>query len=291
MNIDNRITTRQRTFTGAALAGLLMCGLAATAQAQAPASSEVDAATPDQAPAGPVTPKAGSESESDWHVNATMYLWFPGAHGDLTALGYNLAYTASPSDILSHANFAVMGLVGVRYKRLVILEDLLYAPATITHTKVFQLPFLPDVTAKVKHTQFVLTPEVGIRAMEHKKFTVDVLTGVRYWHLSNTLTITPAPPLLQSNSTAKTWRDFLLGARIQVPLSRKLAATIWGDASGFLAGANRDYQIVGALTYKIKPKWALSAGWRYLYVDYHKVLFASSMAQSGIIGGVTYSIN
>ena len=276
MNTNYSIDTRIRTFLGVALAGILLAGSTATAQAQATNA--------------PATAKTAPDSDDDWHVNATLYLWFPGVHGNLSALGYNLGYKASPGDLLKHANFGVMGLVGVRYKRLVFMEDLLYTPLTVEKTTVFQLPTDPTLSAKMKHTQFMLTPEVGVRIIDGK-IKVDGLAGFRYWHLGNTLTITPAPPLLASTSTSKHWADPLLGARIQLPLSSKLTFTLMGDVGPFGTGAHLDYQIAPVLSYKFKRKWAMDVAWRYLYLDYKETFFNSQMAMSGIVFGTTYSIN
>ena len=64
---------------------------------------------------------------------------------------------------------------------------------------------------------------------------------------------------------------------------------ILGNAGG--GGSNSDYQVVGALTYKWKPKWTLGAGWRYLDVDYRpggQAGFIYDVATTGLILGVEY---
>ena len=82
-----------------------------------------------------------------------------------------------------------------------------------------------------------------------------------------------------------------MGARIQFPLSPKVLATIWGDVGGWGAGSQLDYQIVGALSYKFKPKWAMGVAWRYLFMEYSKNQFTTQLAESGIVLGVTYIIS
>jgi hypothetical protein len=44
--------------------------------------------------------------------------------------------------------------------------------------------------------------------------------------------------------------------------------TIGGDAGGFGAGAQLDYEMVGSVGYNLSRKVTLTAGYRYLYVDY-----------------------
>ena len=84
--------------------------------------------------------------------------------------------------------------------------------------------------------------------------------------------------------------DPVLGARIQVPLSPKLLVMVWGDGGGWGAGSQLDYQIVGALGFKINPKFTLGAGYRYAYVNYFTSSFVYKIAMSGAIAGLTWNI-
>ena len=80
-----------------------------------------------------------------------------------------------------------------------------------------------------------------------------------------------------------------MGARIVVPFTPRTQAVIWGDAGGWGAGAQLDYNIVGALEFKLNPKFTLDAGWRYLYVNYISGTFLYKTAMSGVAAGVSYN--
>jgi hypothetical protein len=80
-----------------------------------------------------------------------------------------------------------------------------------------------------------------------------------------------------------------MGARIQVPLSPKLLVTVWGDAGGWGAGSQLDYQIVGAFGFKINSKFTLGAGYRYLFVNYFNSSLVYKTAMSGPVVGMTYN--
>jgi hypothetical protein len=54
-------------------------------------------------------------------------------------------------------------------------------------------------------------------------------------------------------------------------------------------GSQIDYQIFGLLGYKIKPKWTLQAGYRYLDVNYRSKTVYDA-ATSGIVLGVSISL-
>jgi hypothetical protein len=110
-----------------------------------------------------------------------------------------------------------------------------------------------------------------------------------FWHLGQTITLTPRPVGSGGFYASRNWTDPMVGARVLIPLSPKMIATIAGDVGGWGAGANLDYQIVGALSYKIKPKLTLDAAWRYLSLDYGTYPFGSQLTLTGPILGVTYS--
>lgn len=64
-----------------------------------------------------------------------------------------------------------------------------------------------------------------------------------------------------------------------------------GDVGGWNATAKLDYQFVTLLGYKLSAKWALLAGYRYLFVDYrgsNASIF--NVVTSGAVIGARYSI-
>jgi hypothetical protein len=74
--------------------------------------------------------------------------------------------------------------------------------------------------------------------------------------------------------------------RILAALSPKVIVTVLGDAGA--GGANLDYQVGGALGYKLKPNIILQGGCRYLNVDYRPSSgFVYDTATSGVLIGAT----
>lgn len=262
---------------------LFVCGLA-NADEQPPPSAAPDKTSASAAPAHPA-----ALDDEGWHINLTGYIWFAGVHGNVGGFGHDIGFKASPGDLLSHADFGLMGITGVQYKKFVSVIDFVWAPITTTQTRTIRLPSEPQLSAKVKYTQTILTPEFGYRVIDSEKVKIDGITGFRYWHQGTTLTFTPT---LTGNNYYKSlnYVDPLVGGRIQVPLSPKILATVMGDVGGWGAGSQLDYQIIGALSYRIKPKWALDAAWRYLYVDYAKTYISTQTAESGFVLGVTYAL-
>ena len=193
---------------------------------------------------------------------------------------------ASPADLLSNFRFGLMGTTEVSRKGFVATIDMVWA--RLGDTKALPPTRLGATSADFKADLFILTPKIGYRLINREKIKIDALTGFRYWHLGQTLEFSPSRLGLSFNGS-QNWADPLVGGRIEVPLSPKLAVSIFGDVGGWGAGSQLDYQIGGILGYKWKPKWTLQAGWRYLDVDYRGATIYDA-ATSGVAIGVTYSM-
>ena len=255
-------------------------GLFASASALAdemPAKADAQAQTT-AAPA----PSAAKTMDDGWHANTNIYLWFTGMHGTVGADGFEASVHASAGDVFSKFNIGFMDATEFRKKRFVIPLDIMWAKLSDDKS----IPFLPDYSVKAKVTQTIFTPKVGYVVLDHEKLNIQGNVGIRYWHLGTTLELDPKITGHDLYS-ASNWVDVVAGSKITVPLSPKVFVTILGDAGG--GGANLDYQVAGLLSYKLKPKWQLFGGWRYLDVDYQSSSAVNDVVQSGVLLGVTYT--
>jgi len=257
---------------------------ATSSESSSASASHANAFT--QISAGSATPNR--PADRGWDIRATSYMWLQGIHGDISAFGRDLGFKASPTDLASRAKLGIQEIVGAQFKRFTISGDILWTPLEVKSSNSLLNP-PPAALSKAKYNPLAITPEIGYRLIDSDRIQIDALAGMRYWHLGTDFTLAPA---LGGTTLSKTieWVDPLVGARIKLPVSKKLTASIWGDAGGWGAGSQLDYQVLGALSYQMKPKWALDAGWRYIYTDYSDSLIHSRVAQSGIIVGVTYTM-
>jgi hypothetical protein len=231
------------------------------------------------------SPTTGSTANADegWHLGVTPYLWFPGIHGTVGALGHYASVHSSAADVLSNFNFGLMGYFDIRHDRIVMPFDIFWV--RLKDDKA--VPFDPAVSAEAKVTQTFLTQKLGFRVVDGEKLKVDALAGIRYWHLGTNVSLTPSTFGRELSGSAN-WVDGVAGAKIQFPLSPKAVVTIAGDAG--TGGAKLDYQVAGVLGYKVK-KAMLQLGWRYMDVDYGigKTAFLD-VAESGLVLGVTFNV-
>ena len=111
-------------------------------------------------------------------------------------------------DIFGSLKFALMGVVEARKGKFILVVDTEYV--SVEDDKATPGPLFSDVTARFKTFNF--NPEVGYRLYDDpdNRASVDVLGGIRVWHVSTKL-------------------DF--GAGILPAFSLKVAATGWTQLS------------------------------------------------------------
>jgi hypothetical protein len=230
-------------------------------------------------------PTDQTPSDDGWHVGITPYIWFAGVHGTVGVLGREASVHASFGDVFSKLNIGAMGAIELRYNRIIMPVDFMWIK--LSDDKAIPLGE-QAFSIKVKMTQTLLTPKIGYRFIDGKRAKVDVLIGIRYWHLTNNLTLQPTQPLGGFSASAD-WVDAVAGGKIQVLLTPKVVMTILGDAGG--ANARSDYQIAGLLGYRLGRKCILQAGYRYMSVNYRpQSTFVYDVAQSGLVLGATLNL-
>lgn len=225
---------------------LLPVGLAPMASAQ----------TPGTAASATLTNNADPADEGS-HVDIAPYLWFPAINGTVGADGYQTSVHVSASDVLSNFNFGLMGAADIRYNRIIIPVDFLWA--RLEDTK--GIPLGEDAeSVHAKLNEDIFTQKIGYRLVSGPKFKLDALIGIRYWHFGTTLTL-QSVDVQGGHYSSLNWVDAVQGARFQAMIAPKVWLTIAGDAGA--GGAKLDYQVVGLLGYQLE-RVTLQGGWRYL---------------------------
>lgn len=278
MNLSRRLL-----FAAVATLGLAFCRTA-SAQQQV-ALTETEAQT-SRASSGKTSPAPAEDR--GWHFALSPYLWFAGAHGTVGALGHNLSIHASPGDLLSHADFGLMGSAEARRQRFLLTGDMLWI--RLSDSKAIPFRGLGAVSADARVGEFVWTSKGGVRVIDSKKIKADALVGVRYWHLGQKLNFNPSILGINFNGS-QSFADILVGGRVQLPAGKKAVIDLAGDVGGWNASAKLDYQFATLLGYKLSPKWTLVAGYRYLFVDYRpSIRSVYNVVTSGAVLGVTWNI-
>ncbi|MBX3597268.1 MAG: hypothetical protein KF874_06825 [Rhizobiaceae bacterium] len=235
-----------------------------------------------------------AEQQANWALQITPYMWAAGISGDISP--FRRAPTISIdkpfSDVLDDLNFGGFINIWGRYERFVFSGDIMYVDTTDSHE--FGLPPLPfplppgtRVNVDVDTKQFTASAQVGYRLIDTGAFTLDALGGVRFWHISNDVTVSA---LGRSVSYGESfgWADPLVGTRVFLSLTDKLSLQAQADIGGFGAGSDLTWSVLGTLNYVVNENFSVSAGYKVLSVDYEDDGYVFDTRLSGPVLGITY---
>jgi len=201
------------------------------------------------------------------------------------AIGNRTAQVSSSiTDTSVHINFAFMGAFEAHRNKLTILTDLQFS--NLGTDNATPGPGFSAVETKTK--TFILDPEVGYRFSEDKakgRF-VEVLGGIRFWHLNEQLNFTAGTLPAQQVSGSRDWVDAVIGLRGKAALNKKWFVTGKMDVGG--GGAKFTYQLFGGVGVMVSKKIALIGGFRDLYVNKSSNDFTFKMSLHGPVFGLGF---
>ena len=225
-------------------------------------------------------------SDDEWHFQFTPYLWIAGVsgRGGIGTLTVNVNSGITDDNV--HLNFGFMGTFEARRNKLAIVTDLQYSnlgTKSPTPGPLFS-------TASADFKTFVLDPEVAYRvaANSEKGGFVDVLGGVRYWHLRADLNFDAGILSARSATGSKDWADGVIGIRGRAALSKKIFVLGKADIGG--GGSKFTYQLFGGVGIGIGKRTSLIGGYRDLHVNYDKDNFLFDASLSGPIFGASFRL-
>lgn len=226
-----------------------------------------------------------------WAFQVTPYLWAAGLEGDISPFrrAPTLAVDKSFSDVLDHLNFGGFVDIWGRYDRYVFSGDLMYVNTTDSHA-VGSLPMVgatPGLSADVDTAQFTATLKAGYRVYDDSDFTVDLLGGIRIWHVSNDLTVRYGG-FSRSYGEDFGWVDPVVGFRTFYRVTPNLSFQAQADLGGFGAGSKHTWQALAMANYVFNDNLSVSAGYKILDVDYDSGGHIFDTTLKGPVIGLTY---
>ena len=217
-------------------------------------------------------------SPDGWQFELTPYLWGSGVNGQLGIENHTADIDAPFSNILSHLHFAAMGLADARRGKLLVVTDILYTD--LRGQRATPGPLFSSVNPQQK--MFILTPEVGYRVLESNAASLDVVGGVRVWHLGSKLLFQPGVLPGLDLQDSHTWFDFVAGLRAKQALPHNWWATFYGDLGA--GESTHTYQLIGTAGLDIHRRYVLVFGYRYLNVDYSQLVLLNTAMKGPLFG-------
>jgi len=204
--------------------------------------------------------------EKKWNFLTDVYLMFPYMDGE-TGIGdlLSVPVDANPGDIFSKLKIAGMIYLAAGTEKWAITSDLVYmnlkqevTPGTLFHSG--------EVGAK----EFIWEPAGFYRIFPFLEAGV----GGRLTSLSIDIdalrNVFPAGTVAVTASGSKTWMDPVLITRLSTEIKEKWLLQFRGDIGGFGIGSDFTWQLQAYAGYRFGKVFQLTAGYRYLSVDYDK---------------------
>src|SRR5688572_15884919 len=206
------------------------------------------------------TPAAAQQPEAPgWQFRFIPYVWAAAFQG---RIGIGPAVTdvdLSFGDIIDHADFALMGVFEARKERWIGLLDGFYVGLSADRT--LSVPTGTDL--RLDQDQVMVQPAVGYTLLVRPWGGLDALGGIRYWHVSMSLSATGAGQATRSASRG--WVDGAIGARLRYSPSPRWHLFALGDVGA--GGSDFTWQASGGVGFDVASCCTILGGYRHLDVD------------------------
>lgn len=229
---------------------------------------------------------AGPASSEGSAFQVTPYVWGSGFGGTIRPLPGSPTFDVSSSfnDLLEDLDIAFFASGLARVGRFVAVADLSHTSSSRDGLVPTPIPEVPVVPAEGKLEQTSMTLLGGVRAVDNDGMTVDLLAGMRAFWIRTSVA---APALAVSRSPGIDIVDPVVAGRINGKIANGWSALFYGDIGGFGAGSEFTSQLLGTVNARVGSRVWLSAGYRYLTVDYRGSGSRADVHLGGPILGAT----
>ena len=236
--------------------------------------------TIDDAPVAQTSPDPG------WQFSVAPYFFLASLDGTVGVVGQRAEVNARFRDLFRHLDFAAMGQFEAHKGNWSILADAMYM--SLSGERVTPSPLFGDIEVEVKET--IIEPAVAYRVFKGEGSSIDLIGGVRFWHVKPHLTFQPRILPLVDVEESRNWADPIVGARGSASISPRVFLLGRFDVGGFGAQSDFTGQAFGGAGFQVKPRIALIGGYRYLRVDYVNEGFTFRTSMSGIMLGAKFKL-
>lgn len=220
----------------------------------------------------------------DWTYTLTPYAWAASLSGDVAVFGAPKTHVNSNfSSLKKDLDFAAMLIGTARKGRMGFFADLTYLKASAGASLPDGLP-VQDVRVGAK--AFTAMLGAGYSVWYGPKGNVDVLAGVRYWHVDAKVSLNGGYFNHLERNDGGSWADALVGVRGIHHLTDRLYASGW--ALGGAGGSKFSWDVAAGVGYKFTSSLSAQLGYRALGVNYNHDNFHYKMVHQGPAAGITW---
>lgn len=206
------------------------------------------------------------DTDKWWHFQTDIYLIFPYMKGDIGIGNEIIApVDANPGDIFSKLKFGGMLYLEAYSSKWAITSDLIYMNLNVD---------IPEGeiwnSGSIGAKQLVWEPAAFYRLLPF----LELGAGGRLNNIQSGIdgrrNAFPAGMYEVSESMSKTWFDPILITRLTTDVKNKLNFQFRGDLGGFGVGSDFTWQLQAYAGYRFSKLFRLTAGYRYMSMDYDK---------------------
>lgn len=230
--------------------------------------------------AAPALAQSGGPDPARWQVEIAPYLWTPGITGDIRAGEASASIGASFADLLSFLDFGLMGMVQVRKGRVGFVFDGIYARLA----KDGESSGTGDRTVHAEFVTQVYSFAASYRALK----VLTIIGGARLMPMSADLEVTSGEFEGQQASGGHTALDGYVGARLEVPLMRRLLLDLYGDVGA--GDSELSWQALAGLKYGLSKSVSLMLGFRTLGIQNEAPDLQTKFVEGGFYFGAGFKL-
>lgn len=220
---------------------------------------------------------------SEWDFSVTPYVWGSGLVGTVGAKGHKAHINLSFSNVLDQLNkTGMISFTGNKGKQFFMFDGMYL---DISNSGVTSNS---DVIADIDVTTTRLQASWGTNFLKGDSFVLSGFAGIRYWDITNRLTLHTKSESLGTYKDNEAWLDPILGIRYEKSLTDKLSLLTMLDIGGFGVGSDLTWGGMINIVWKYSERTYLNLGYRYLYVDYENNGFIMDAYNDGIFAGITF---
>jgi hypothetical protein len=223
-----------------------------------------------------------AQAQTSYKYQVTPYGFTTGVNGTIGEQGRTAAVDASFGDVIHHLNMVAMVYFDARFGRWRALVDNLYVD--VSNARATPGPLFDSVRVATRVWMVDLEGAYAITQNEDREF--DVTAGARIWNLDNSVTLFRGGFQVDRGKGTRSLADPIIGARYYSNLTPKIFVLGKADIGGFDAGASVDWQAYGQVGYKLKNSIVVSAGYRYIAVDYEPNNTIFDIHLNGVVFGL-----
>jgi opacity protein-like surface antigen len=235
--------------------------------------------------ANPASAQGTAASSDAWTFTLSPYVWFSGLGGEVTGpRGVGESFTADFGDIFGTMKFSFMGLAEARRGNFSLVTDIMY----LNLQQGVPVPGFGEFSGGSARTQSVEISAIGLYTLaEGSAGRIELGGGIRGWWFDTELRLDPGRLPGRTQSTSTSWVDPVISARGVIRLNDSLSITAYGDIGGFGVGSQFTWQAFGTLDYRVTENISVSAGFRWIHIDYDKGRTDISLNMGGPIIGAS----